>query len=328
ERLETYYAGFEGDNAHPDISVTAIECEPPDTGIVFTPKQPDPGKTKIKEEYCDFPDGRVVKKRLTGMMFMFGGGFNMAAGYCEINYNQVVNFINNRYIEWMLRRDNVLMHSAGVCLNGMGLAISGFSGRGKSTLALSLMSRGLKFVSNDRLMIKRDDTRLMMSGVPKMPRVNPGTLVNDPRLSGILPQKEREKFGAMMPEELWQVEQKYDVDISSIYGSDRFVLSAVMAGLVVINWDRGSMEPFSMEPVGACSRSDLYSAFMKTPGLFMDNDVPGRDIDLSEAVYRRILEQCPIYEITGKVDFEEATERCIEILETAANPAVDAVSNK
>ena len=67
-------------------------------------KTPDPGKTKIKEEYVDLDDGRIVRKRLTGMLFVFGGGQNVAVGPCGANLNQVINFINNRYIEWLLCR--------------------------------------------------------------------------------------------------------------------------------------------------------------------------------------------------------------------------------
>lgn len=43
-------------------------------------EEPDPGKSKVKEEYADFPDGRLVRKRLTGMVFVFGEGDHLAMG--------------------------------------------------------------------------------------------------------------------------------------------------------------------------------------------------------------------------------------------------------
>ena len=63
-------------------------------------KDPKPGKSKIKEEYGDLEGNRLVCKRLTGMVFVFGGETNLALGPCLVNSNLVVNFINNSRIQW------------------------------------------------------------------------------------------------------------------------------------------------------------------------------------------------------------------------------------
>ena len=143
EQLASYFQGFV---AHSDetaaITVTALESPQPDFDLEFAVKQPDPGKTKIKEEFLDLPGGRVVRKRLTGMHFLFGPGVNLAVGPCRDNDNQVINFINNRLIQWELNNGALLAHAAAVKADGRGLALAGFSGMGKSTLALHLMSRG------------------------------------------------------------------------------------------------------------------------------------------------------------------------------------------
>ena len=59
-----------------------------------------------------------------------------------------------------------------------GIGIAARAGAGKSTLALHLLSSGLSFVSNDRLLIKAGASGPELAGIPKMPRVNPGTLLN------------------------------------------------------------------------------------------------------------------------------------------------------
>jgi HprK-related kinase B len=144
-----------------DIEITAHEMPAWDLSLAYAIKQPDPGKTKIKEEYFELADGRVVRKRLTGMVFIFGEGENVAVGPCLENINQVVNFVNSRYIEWMLCKGCILGHAAGVILNGNKLAVAGFSGAGKSTLVLHLMNEGGTFVSNDRLMIENNNGDLL-----------------------------------------------------------------------------------------------------------------------------------------------------------------------
>jgi HprK-related kinase B len=317
EKLKDYFKGFLG-GARPDISVFAFETGRTDFEAVFRKKDPEQGKTKIKEEYADLSNGRIVKKIATGMHFIFGKGINIAAGECVKNYNQVVNFINNRYIERMLKRGCMLMHASGVVLKGRGMAIAGFSGMGKSTLALALMNRGFKFLSNDRLLIKKYGEGLRMFGIPKLPRINPGTILSNPALDKVIPPEERVEFEKIPAEEMWETEHKYDVDISGIFGADRFVLSAEMKILIILNWNRNSSEPFSINGVDLKERPDLVQAYMKLPGLFFEMSEDSTVPDFSQDAYIAGLNGCRVFEITGTVDFEEASERCIEALEAEA----------
>jgi HprK-related kinase B len=116
--------------------------------------------------------------------------------------------------------------------------MAGFSGAGKSTLSLHLMAGGATFVSNDRLLITPDGDGLMMSGVAKLPRINPGTILNNPTLTALLSDAEKATLSSLPEQELWELEQKFDVPINTCFGEDRFVLSAKMTGLVVLNWQR------------------------------------------------------------------------------------------
>ncbi|MFW5735661.1 MAG: HprK-related kinase B [Oceanidesulfovibrio sp.] len=292
--------------------------EPSVLGAEFTVKQPDPGKTKIKEEYLQLPDGRAVRKRLTGMLFVFGGGLNVALGPCRENDNHVVNFINNRFIEWTLDRGSLLFHAAGVAKGERGMAFAGFSGMGKSTLALHVMRLNTDFVSNDRLMVTRasdgdPETGLIMYGVAKMPRINPGTVLHNPSLAPVMDEDERDRFAAMPENELWTLEHKYDAFIDECFGEGRFRLAAPMSSLVLLNWKRGGGE-LILNRVDLSRRDDLMPAFMKSPGLFYR---PGdsRMLDFSEEAYRELLKNCPVYELSGGVDFERAAEKCVALLE-------------
>jgi HprK-related kinase B len=256
------------------------------------------------------------------MYFIFGRGINIAAGNCLQNYNQVVNFINNRYIERMIKRECMLMHAAGVVLKGNGIAIAGFAGRGKSTLALTLLNRGLKFLSNDRVMMKKYEGGHRIYGIPKLPRVNPGTILSNPVLGRILTEEERAEFEKYTPEKLWELEHKFDVDISDIYGPDRFVLQAEMKALVIINWDRNGDDPFAITEVGLAGRPDLVHAYMKLPGLFFEMSEDTAPPDFSETAYINCMKGCRVFEITGSVNFEEAAEHCINLLEDVKTAGV------
>ncbi len=57
--------------------------------------------------------------------------------------------------------DEIILHASCVALSGRGLIISGASGSGKSSLALSLMAYGAQLVSDDRVRIRRRGASLV-----------------------------------------------------------------------------------------------------------------------------------------------------------------------
>ncbi len=322
DSLGEYFRDFRTNGEpQPHTIIHALEGpapEPSVLGVEFTIKEPDPGKTKVKEEYVQLPDGRAVRKRLTGMLFVFGEGVNVVLGPCRENDNQVVNFINNRFIEWTLDQGSLLFHAAGVAKGEKGMAFAGFSGMGKSTLALHVMRLNADFVSNDRLMVERSakgdpKTGLVMYGVAKMPRINPGTVLHNPSLAPVMDEDERDRFAAMPENELWTLEHKYDAFIDECFGEGRFRLAAPMSCLVLLNWKRDGGE-LIVNQVDLSRRDDLLPAFMKSPGLFYrpgDSTVP----DFSEDAYLELLKNCPVFELSGGVDFERAAEKCVALLE-------------
>lgn len=311
--LKEYFGPFSYGPSPYDILVTAHEAPPPDLPLTLTLKNPDPGKTKFKEEFADIQGGRVVKKRLTGMVFAFGRDVHAAVGPCMGNPNQVVNFINNRFISHMLDGGYLLGHAAAVMHGGRGLALAGFSGAGKSTLALHLMSRGATFVSNDRLMVKKEAGGLVMYGVAKLPRTNPGTLLSNPHLRDIMAPEDIERFSALEGDALWDLEHKYDVPIEDRFGAGKFELGGRMDGLVVLAWKRdGGKASWRQVPFG--ERPPLVEAFVKSEGLFyLPETVESRDNSMD--AYQELLRDCPLIAFSGGVDFQMAADVCMEFLE-------------
>jgi len=295
------------------IEIYVIENPDFSMDLEFTIKQPDPGKKKIKEEFFDCSDGKIVRKRLTNMHFLFTQRRNLAIGPCLENINQVVNFVNNRFISRMLNNKYLLFHSSAVSYGSKGMAISGFSGMGKSTLALHLMNRGVSFVSNDRLLVGFEDARLIMFGVAKYPRINPGTIVNNETLQSILPQGRLDELMNLTLEELWNLEEKYDGFIDELFGEDKFTISSPLNALVILNWYK-TKKKCRIRQVKLQKRSDLHPAFMKSPGLFFLDGKSGKT-DLSAMNYVKYLKECNVYEVTGGIDFKYATDFFIDIMQ-------------
>jgi serine kinase of HPr protein (carbohydrate metabolism regulator) len=63
-----------------------------------------------------------------------------------------------------LSTENV--HATAVAIDGRAILIAGPSGAGKSDLALRLLDRGFKLVSDDQTLVRRDGDRLIASAPP------------------------------------------------------------------------------------------------------------------------------------------------------------------
>lgn len=307
--------------AHQEI--IAIECSPIDLKLEYRDSPREGGKSGRKEEYVDLPGGRVIRKVRTGMLFLAGGeGLQIAAGPCMANDNQVINFLNTQVLRQYLQEGWALCHAAAVTSKGRGLQIAATSGSGKSTLALHLMSRGARFTSNDRLLIrKRADSRTDLAGIPKWPRVNPGTLMNNPDLQGILPAERLRTLTSLPLEELWTLEEKYDVPIRRVFGEDRVQFQAPAAALVLLNWSYRETRPARLDAVQLETRPDLLGLIMKSAGPLCVGDAGrtfGSTQDLRAETYLSHLRGVPTFEATGKPDFAWGATRCLELLDEAS----------
>jgi HprK-related kinase B len=319
ENLSTYFADLVIAQApRAGLRVTALETEPPRFPLEYRDWPREPGKVGKKERYADTPDGRVVFKTRTGMQFLLARDELLAVGPCLKNPNQVINFIISQYLGLRLDEGWALCHAAGVAWNGVGIGIAARAGAGKSTLALHLMSTGLSFVSNDRLLVRKADDTTELAGVPKMPRVNPGTLLHNPDLAAILPPARREELERLDPGELWQLEEKYDVLVREVYGPDRCLYRAPLRALLVLNWARVAHEPPRFEAVELSARPDLLNLVIKSPGVFHRNAEGRSAAETAKpdpAVYLQALAGVPVYEATGEADFDVGVGFCRRLLE-------------
>ena len=155
-----------------DMEVTAIEREEPELSVEFRDWKREPGKTGRKDSYYDLAEARLVRKVRTGMVFLQSKNQRIAAGPCIRYDNQVINFINAQYMNWLQQRGWLICHAAGLVQNGHTLGMAGFSGGGKSTLMLHLLeNEHYHYLTNDRLFIRREEGRVDAAGIPKLPRV-------------------------------------------------------------------------------------------------------------------------------------------------------------
>ncbi len=305
-------------NTPPAMEVIAIERDAPDIGVPYTDWAREPGKAGRKDAYYDLPGARLVLKVRTGMQFLQSAGLRMAAGPCRRYPNQVINFLNAQYMNWLQNRDYLICHAAGLVCGGRAFGIAGFSGGGKSTLMLRLLDHDeVDYLTNDRLFIRGNTGAPKAVGIAKLPRVNPGTIVHNPRLRQLIDEQKRAELLALPPEELWQLEDKYDVDVARVYGPDRIVQSAPLGAFIILNWDRNSNDPPRVSQVNLAQRRELLGAIMKSPGPFYqyaDGSFFQDTMALDEETYLNGLLGVDAYEVSGGVDFDAVTDTVLKDL--------------
>jgi HprK-related kinase B len=309
--LRGYFSHVVSAAQSPDIDVIAVERDVVDTDVNFIDWKREAGKTGRKDAYLDIPDGRLVRKVRTGMLFLQSEKYRIAAGPCVEYDNQVINFINAQYMNWLQQRSWLICHAAALVYQGRGFAIAGHSGGGKSTLMLNLLDHdSVSYITNDRLFIKKRAGETRAVGIPKLPRINPGTIVHNPRLQQLIEPQQRASLLALPPQELWELEDKYDVDVETIYGAGRIVQEAPLSAFLILNWQRDADTALRLAAVDLASRRDLLAAIMKSPGPFYqyaDGSFFQDDTSFDEQVYLDALDGVSIYEARGRADFDGLT---------------------
>ncbi|MCB9916345.1 MAG: HprK-related kinase B [Planctomycetes bacterium] len=318
-RLAAYFAPYTVSAAPSDaLEVVVLERAPLALDLAWTEWPREAGKRGLKERYHDAPDGRAIHKVRTGMLFLLRPERVVAVGPCGANLNQVINLVNNQVIARHMAEGFALCHAAGVCRGGRGLGLAGVSGAGKSTLALRLVERGAAFVSNDRLLVRREADGAVMRGIPKHPRVNPGTLLSLPGLTPLLPPRRVAELAEMPREELWELEEKYDADIAALFGPERVATSAPLSAFVVLGWSHKDGGATRVERTTLRERPALLETIEKHPGPFFHDagafDLRGSVGALPREPYLAAMGDVPVLAISGGVDWLAAVEACEALL--------------
>ena len=316
ERLQDYFAHVTDSNTECDAEVIAIDGAAPDLALIFHDWAREPGKTGRKDSYVDLSDGRVIRKVRTGMVFLQSETQRIAAGPCLQNDNQVINFINAQIMNRLQQHGWLICHAAAFVRADSAYAVAGFSGNGKSTLMLQALERAdCAYLTNDRLFLQRFGDQTDARGIPKMPRINPGTLLHNKRLCGLLDTEQQQRLREMPDDTLWDLEEKHDVLIARHYGANRVVQQAPLAGLLILNWSRRSNQATRVEPCSIAERPDLLGAVMKSPGPFYqyaDGHFFSDKTALDPAPYIDSLAETAVFEATGSINFDKAIQAFVE----------------
>ena len=112
----------------------------------------------FQESNTIFLDNSVYYKSRPGLIFKISSNSDIAIYRSkEIDTNKVWEMLIGVPFGYALRKKGfMVLHGSSIVVNGQAVCIVGSSGLGKSTLALSLVERGYKFLTEDLSIIKDD----------------------------------------------------------------------------------------------------------------------------------------------------------------------------
>ncbi|MEC9401912.1 MAG: HprK-related kinase B, partial [Pseudomonadota bacterium] len=174
-----------------------------------------------------------------------------------------------------------------------------------------------QYVTNDRLLVRNAGNSTDALGIPKLPRINPGTIVTNARLTGLIDEEREEELRNLEPDELWHLEEKYDLFIDDIYGPGRISHDAQLTDFWVLNWSRDSADATEVSKTDLKDRPDLLSAIMKNPGPFYQTPQGPfwpMKTPLNTAAYLDALDGVQVWEVKGLIDFDALFEAGAELL--------------
>lgn len=252
----------------------------------------------VKEAFYEVSGGRIVVKLRTGVAVYIAEPEHYVVGDLVRNLSQAANVVSMVFAKAMLRRGYVMLHASAALGEDGGVAFAAHSGAGKSTMALAMVEAGYRFVTNDRLLVRLDQGQVEMVGLPRIPRVNPGTLLRLSRLTSLLPHDDRRRYERMSPDALWATEEKRDVEIDAIFGPGTFQLIGQLRVLYVLAWRQGG-PGWEVHPLDPLARSAALRRMAKHFGVQDLQPPPQAD---QEAALDAIAGAIPIYEVTGQPD--------------------------
>ncbi len=301
-RLQSYFSEYLATTSTPpDAIVRAIVgAAEYDAAKMRVWSRPTTPNRAPKESYYDHDGVRYILKNRTGLLITLGETGASITGALEENANQVINLIGTIFGISLLERGYAMVHASAVVdarKGGEATVFLGNSGSGKSSLALQLIERGgYDFLSNDRVLMRANNGKVSVAGLPKKPRVNPGTLLASASLSRLVPRPRRRVYEQLPREELWQLEEKTDIDIEQELGA-RSRLAAELGRVYSLEW-RPSGNGFEQHELDADGALNSLLATVKDFGPY---DLHGAERDHLPQL-RRIARAVPFRALSGRAD--------------------------
>ena len=297
-KLRRYFGDFASEPSSADRPYSLLRI------IEEEPRQADddlaPWMEKGKEAFLDLPSGRFVRKLRAGISISIQEDFWSSVwtirGPISRNFGQVIGVIGAIHGLHVIDRGGSMIHASAVANDkDHALAVIGQSGSGRSSVAVRLLAEGFDFISNDRIILDPPlaTDEVVVHGLPKLPRVNPGGILDGENTRIVLDPTTREQHESSTREK--PSKGKLDLQVERVLGR-RWILNGELKAAIVLSWGSGEtgLHLQKLTPDQALAEMKRVS---KDFGVF---DV--RLISRSDAALAQTARRIPMYRVTGRPD--------------------------
>ncbi len=235
---------------------------------------------KIKEEFIDLFEGRLVRKKKYGIEAYIDGVNHIMVGDIRENIHQVALFLNVVFARMYLAgRGYLLLNVAAISDGDNVISLASMPNTGTSgTILFDLIERKFKLTAFDRLMVRSRDDLVQAIGYPLHPRVHPGSVLHHDRIMSSLSIGKQTRYRQLGPSELWALDESVQVDVDRIYGEHSTQLFGTLESLYILEWEPESRFVTSFDELSTDELLKMAPVYYKDLGVFDLNNTRGERV--------------------------------------------------
>jgi HprK-related kinase B len=291
----------------PDIDLSRLRDLPRRSG----------GKPRIAT--LDMPGSRLIYRRETGVATLIEPGRWTVTGDLRAHPGEVVRALDAMLSLALVDRGYLTLKGSALVRDGRGIALVGGPDIARRALAVTLVARGCRWVTEDLLLVRVAAGHVEMRGLPGLLRLGPGAMLAHPTLRATLSDDERAQYEGKNWRELREVETRYVVDAAEAFGADGIAEGGTLEMIAALRW-KASAENESTT-VAPLVRSDAYEILAEATRSFGLYDLSGT---LPPNFHRlqRMAETVAMRAVTGPIDLAAVADALLaeaaQLAETTA----------
>ena len=120
----------------------------------------------------------------------------------------------------LVDRGYLTLKGSALVRDGRGIALVGGPDGARRALAVTLVARGCRWVTEDLLLMRVAAGHVEMRGLPGLLRLGPGAMLAHPSLRATLGDDEHTRYDGRNWRDLREIDTRYVVDAAEAFGAD------------------------------------------------------------------------------------------------------------
>jgi HprK-related kinase B len=257
---------------------------------------------------ADTDDGRVILRRETGVVTTIRPDGWTITGDLRAHPGEVTRALDAMLSLALVERGYLTLKGSALARDGRGVALVGGPDTARRALAVALLGRGFRWVTEDSLLVRVAAGRVEMRGLPGLLRLGPAAMLAHPALRAMLSDDERARYAGQTWRDLREIEARYVVDAADAFGADGIETGGALEMIVALRWKGGAAEGTSA--VAPLARADAYEALADATRSYGLYDLRAT-LPPNYHRLQRIAEAVTMHAVTGPVDLQTVADALV-----------------